>query len=247
MHAKFLFAAVGYLFISACTATSSNDVATAQMDVDIAVEAEGSETRVVASLRTDAPKFQSKVISLAAGDQLRATLSGGQQRLSFVSSEYQALFHQNRGGATLELSLDRVIGEDARASVIMPMPLFISAPAATEAFTRGDLISIAWTPGDAAEDVLLGFKLVCAEANPHGRDTFYHTVFAADSGAFTIAVEDIVTDTALPQFQVPQGAACATEITASRSAWGGYAGGARFGRLSIGAYQRDRVSVVVFP
>lgn len=247
MHAKFLIAAVGYLCISACTATSSNDVATAQMDVDVAVEAEGGETRVVASLRTIAPKFQSKVISLAAGDQLRATLSGEQQRLSMVSSEYQALFHQNRGGSTLELSLDRVIGEDARASVVMPMPLFISAPSATESFIRGDSIAIAWTPGDAAEDVLLGFKLVCSRANSHGRDTFYHTVFAADSGTASIAVDDIVSGTALPQFLVPEGAACATEITASRSAWGGSAGGARFGRLSIGAYQRDRVSVVVYP
>ena len=207
------------LFLTACSSTDSNNVASEGVGANISVEAAGDgHSYVEAHLYVGSGGLFHTDLQLENGDRLTVT-AGEQTKIlkeehSFFGNYlYTTSFDVDDSETEFVVSFDRAVGTDATNSrVVLPASVDFTQPAVDEVFNLGEAIVIGWQGAKMTGTLGLSYSTSCPTLG--GSSVFSGSRSISDSGTYTVSTENLLGPAAA---ETPGGETCTTYLNLTRS------------------------------
>lgn len=185
--------------LSACSSTSSENVATQGIAADIDVIAAGNgTTTVTAQLEVGSGGLGGTVLELGPGDSLTVVSNGIQKTLTeqtslFGDVSYSASYNFDNADALFTISFNRANGINApNSNVALPAGFVVQSPTSSTIYSRNDDISIVWQPAGTGITPSVGVTLTCTRTNGIRVSDFQNIALSFDSGVALLPVAAVV-------------------------------------------------------
>ncbi len=178
LNCFFALCVSGFLFLTGCSETESENVRTRGIHADIDVYATGNGNTSVSAKLTVGSGLGGTDLELTGGEQLTATANGNTQTLSKSSSlidvEYKTTFDFDIPETEFIVSYIREDGADAENSVVViPFAMNILAPEDGSHISTDDTITFRWEPYDLEDEIKLSIIFDCCETQSCNTDTYF--------------------------------------------------------------------------
>ena len=181
-----------------CSNTTSDNVATAGINADIDVFANGSGRTFVDVELEVGDGLGGTSLELVAGDQLTVTANGIQKTMTEDASvigrfRYEATFDFDDAGTMFTVSFSRNNGVNApNSNVLLPEGFIVQSPLNNDVFGQAQDIPIQWTPNGTSITPDIDVSLSCTTTSGVVFTASENVTLSGDTGVANLPVASVI-------------------------------------------------------